>query len=73
MRPEAPARLDDKLTAMRTAAPPPPPPPPPAAAPVPPPAGAGGTPPDTDTGDRLNPGTGDPLERLQQILRDAAA
>lgn len=73
IREQAQARLDDKLTAMRTAAPPPPPPPPPAAAPVPPPAGAGGTPPDTDTGDRLNPGTGDPLERLQQILRDAAA
>ncbi|MBU8807549.1 hypothetical protein KL953_01425 [Mycolicibacterium goodii] len=71
LREEAAARLDDKLAAMRTAAPPPPPPPP-AAAPVPSSPGADGAPPDADTRNRLNPGSGDPLERLQQILRDAA-
>ncbi|AKS31390.1 hypothetical protein [Mycolicibacterium goodii] len=68
IRDEAAVRLDGKLTAMRTAVPPPPPP---AAAGAPPP-GVGGGSPDTDTGNRLDPGTGDPLERLRQILRDAA-
>lgn len=72
IRDEAAPRLDDKLTAMRTAVLPPPPPSP-AAAPAPPPPGSGGALPDADTRNRLNPGSGDPLERLQQILRDAAA
>ena len=68
------ARLNAKLDAVSVAPPPPPPPPPPAAPPPPPPAGAatsGPTQPDEPL--RLNPGTGDPLDRLQQILRDAAA
>jgi len=53
--------------------PPPPPTPPPVAPPsAPPPASApGSTEPDAQL--RLNPGLGDPLDRLQQILRDAAA
>jgi hypothetical protein len=65
------SRLNDKLDAARVAPPPPPPPPVAAAPPPPPPAGA--TPPDQDIRLRLNPGAGDPLDRLQQILRDAAA
>ena len=65
------ARLNAKIDAVSV--PPPPPPPPPVAAPsAPPPASApGSTEPDAQL--RLNPGLGDPLDRLQQILRDAAA
>ena len=65
------ARLNAKIDAVSV--PPPPPPPPPVAAPsAPPPASApGSTEPDAQL--RLNPGVGDPLDRLQQILRDAAA
>jgi hypothetical protein len=74
VRDEAAARLDDKIDAARVAPPPPPPPvaepPPPPPAPPPPGESAPGEP---DTQLRLNPGSGDPLERLQQILRDAAA
>lgn len=66
------SRLNAKLDAASV--PPPPPPPPPAAPPPPPPVSAPGsaavTPEDLL---RLNPGVGDPLDRLQQILRDAAA
>lgn len=72
VRDEAAARLDAKLDAVRIAPPLPPPPeaaPPP---PPPPPSGSGSAPGERDTQLRLDPGTGDPLERLQQILRDAA-
>lgn len=65
-------RLDAKIAAARAV----PPPPPPDAAAVPsavPPPGAGEAPDVTDTRLRLDPEAGDPLERLQQILRDAAA
>jgi hypothetical protein len=67
----AAARLAAKIDAASTAPPPPPPPPPPAppASPTAP-SGSDQTPPDTRL--RLNPGAGDPLDRLQQILRDAA-
>jgi hypothetical protein len=63
-------RLDSKIAAQ---VPPPPPPPPPGAVapPPPPPTGAGTD--DADPQLRLNPGAGTPLNRLQQILRDAAA
>lgn len=69
------ARLGAKLAAVAAAAPPPPPPPPPppAAPPPPPPAGAPGSAPSEREPLRLNPGVGDPLDRLEQILRDAAA
>jgi hypothetical protein len=72
VRDEAAARLDDKIDDLQLPPPPAanptqPPPPPPA-----PPAGE--SPPDEpDSRLRLNPGSGDPLQRLQQILRDAAA
>jgi hypothetical protein len=66
------ARLNAKIDAVSTLPPPPPPPPPVAPPPAPPPASApGSTEPDAQL--RLNPGVGDPLDRLQQILRDAAA
>ncbi len=65
----AAARLQDKLRTLATL-PPPPPPPPVAAAPAPTPI-IGPSPTEPDPGRRLDPGAGDPLERLQQILRDA--
>lgn len=66
-------RLNTKLDAA-SVPPPPPPPPPPAAPPPPPPPPAAGSAPETPQDRlRLNPGVGDPLDRLQQILRDAAA
>ena len=66
----AAARLEAKLRALTTLPPPPPPPPPAVTVPVPPPI-AGTSPTEPDPGRRLDPATGDPLERLQQILRDA--
>ncbi|MDT5325397.1 MAG: hypothetical protein QOF25_2549 [Mycobacterium sp.] len=74
VRDEAAARLNDKIDGIGVAPPLPPPPvaepPPPPPPPAPPPVGSEPAEPDTQL--RLNPGTGDPLERLQQILRDAA-
>jgi hypothetical protein len=64
-------RLDQKITAVRVA--PPPPPPPPGAQPVPAPSTQPGEPADGETRLRLEPGAGTPLDRLQKILRDAAA
>ena len=66
-------RLDAKINAARIPPPPPPPPPPPAeAAPPPPPSRSAPTTGEPDPSLRLNPGGGAPLDRLQQILRDAA-
>jgi hypothetical protein len=73
IREEAAARLNGKIDDLAVA---PPPLPPPAAAPPPPPPPppAGESAPDErDPRLRLNPDSGDPLQRLQQILRDAAA
>jgi hypothetical protein len=74
VREQAAARLNEKIDDLAVA---PPPPPPPVAAPPPPPppptAGSESAPDERDPRLRLNPDTGDPLERLQQILRDAAA
>lgn len=67
------ARLNAKIDAASTAPPPPPPPPPAAPPPPPPPAASGPGSTERDEQLRLNPGAGDPLDRLQQILRDAAA
>lgn len=67
-------RLSDKIAAASVAPPPPPPPPPEAPPPPPPPTSTSGSAPALpDSRLRLNPGVGDPLDRLQQILRDAAA
>ncbi|OBI74020.1 hypothetical protein [Mycobacterium sp. E740] len=73
VRADAAPRLTAKLAGLAA-----PPPPPPAPAPAPPPPEAPPPvplPPDSETPRealRLNPGEGDPLEKLQQILRDAA-
>ncbi|WP_308479971.1 hypothetical protein [[Mycobacterium] burgundiense] len=64
-------RLQAKIRAVQVA--PPPPPVRPTAPTAPPPAVAGGADEDDDNVRRLYPETGDPLERLEQILRDGAA
>ncbi|HEX5256818.1 MAG TPA: hypothetical protein VFW69_23665 [Mycobacterium sp.] len=75
IREDAANRLAAKRTALNATPPaaPPPPPPPPAAPPPPPPPLV------TVTGDgreiaprRLDPADGDPLDKLQQVLQDAA-
>lgn len=65
----ATARLDAKIAAVAALPPPPPPSPPPVSAPN---APAPGSAPTAEQEIVLNPGQGDPLEKLQQILRDAA-
>jgi hypothetical protein len=72
LREDAAARLDRKLAAAQVAPPPPPPPPVGAASPPPPPPAAGTAPADPDNRLRLDPSAGDPLDRLKQILQDAA-
>ncbi|OCB59048.1 hypothetical protein A5722_05965 [Mycobacterium vulneris] len=66
----APARLNNKIAAAGAGVPPNAPAPS-AAAPQAPPPGPAGTAPSRPP-NRLDPTGGDPLERLQQILRDAA-
>lgn len=66
---DATARLDAKIAAVTAPPPPPPPSPPPVSAPLAP--APGSAPPDEQQA-VLDPGQGDPLEKLQQILRDAA-
>ncbi|ORA23605.1 hypothetical protein [Mycobacterium aquaticum] len=70
VRDQSAARLDGKIAAARAAVPPPPPAPvvPPAAAPPP---ASGAAPENPEDRLRLDPGAGDPFDRLQQILRDA--
>lgn len=70
---DAAARLDDKIDAALVAPPPPPPPPGGRPPPPPPPPSSAPTRTEPDGQLRLNPGNGDPLDRLRQILRDAAA
>lgn len=65
----AAARLDAKIAAVTAPPPPPPPSPPPVPTPV---APAPGSAPTAEQDIELDPGQGDPLEKLQQILRDAA-
>jgi hypothetical protein len=65
-------RLDRKVAAVQIAPPPPAPPPGATAAPPPTPQLAG-RPANSDTQLRLDPDAGPPLDRLQQILRDAAS
>jgi hypothetical protein len=75
IRNDAAARLAAKMAGLR-AAPPPPPPPPQAAPPPPPPpppvAPVVTAPEGTQAPRRLDPGSGDPVEKLQQLLEDAA-
>ncbi|WP_200828212.1 hypothetical protein [Mycobacterium sp. 3519A] len=73
IRDDAANRLNTKMANLGTA-PPAPLPPPPAAPPPAPPGGPTTSPrPDEPTGPlRLNPGAGDPIERLRQLLQDAA-
>ncbi|WP_029109161.1 hypothetical protein [Mycobacterium sp. URHD0025] len=70
VRDEAPDRLNGKIAAAGAIPPSAPPQPPPPVA-APPPISAGASP--TEPRNRLDPTAGDPLERLQQILHDAAA
>lgn len=70
LRNDALSRLNQKIDAAQVA-PPPPPPPPEATASPPPQAPSGAAAADTNPELRLEPGT--PFDRLQQILRDAAA
>ena len=75
VRNDSAARLAAKLAGVDNAPPPPPPPPPPAPPPPPsePPPVAGATDPEGEPGElRLNPGAGDPTDKLRQILQDAA-
>jgi hypothetical protein len=75
LRNDTAARLAAKLAGLDVAAPPPPPAPPPASPPPPPapPTAAGATDPEGRRGElRLDPGAGDPTDKLRQILQDAA-
>jgi hypothetical protein len=75
VRKDSAARLAAKLAGVDNAPPPPPPAPPPAAPPPPsaPPPVAGASDPEGERGElRLNPGAGDPTDKLRQILQDAA-
>jgi hypothetical protein len=76
IRDDAANRLAAKRTALNApppASPPPPPPPPPAAPPPPPPPLATITPDGREIPPRrLDPAGGDPLDKLQQVLQDAA-
>ncbi|MFV8161507.1 hypothetical protein ACNQVK_05210 [Mycobacterium sp. 134] len=69
VRNDAPARLNSKIDGAG-AVPPPNASSPPPASQAPPPGQAGAT--TTPPRNRLDPQAGDPLDRLQQILRDAA-
>ena len=74
-RSDAAARLAAKLAGLDIAPPPPPPVPPPAPPPPPsaPPPAAVATDPDAPQGPlRLEPDRGEPTDKLQQILQDAA-
>jgi hypothetical protein len=75
VRHDTAARLAAKIAGL-AAPPPPPPPPPPAPAPPPPPAPPlAPAAPELDIARaplQLDPGAGDPIERLRQLLQDAA-
>lgn len=74
VRNDAAARLMAKMTGLTAAPPVPPPPPPPAPPPPPPPPVAPAVPqPEGPQAPlQLEPEAGDPIERLRQVLRDAA-
>lgn len=66
-------RLQRKLAVLERPLAPPPPPPAAGAPPPPPPPGAGQTGRGSPETRRLNPGAGDPLDKLRQILGDSAS
>jgi hypothetical protein len=75
VRKDAAARLEAKLAGLDKPTPPPPPAPPPTAPPPPaaPPPPVGASDPEGQQGAlRLDPGAGDPTDKLRQILQDAA-
>jgi hypothetical protein len=75
VRKDAAARLEAKLAGLDKPTPPPPPAPPPTAPPPPaaPPPPVGASDPEGQQGElRLDPGAGDPTDKLRQILQDAA-
>jgi hypothetical protein len=75
IRDDAAARLAGKMAALGTAPPAPPPPPPPAPPPPPPPPPLAPATPEPEAPQaplRLDPGAGDPIEKLRQMLQDAA-
>ena len=73
VRNDTAARLAAKLAGLNAAPPPPAPPPAPPPPPSAPPPVAGATDPEGQQGElRLDPGTGNPTDKLRQILRDAA-
>jgi hypothetical protein len=75
IRDDAAARLAAKMAALGAPPPSAPPPQPPPAPPPPAPPPLGSTPPEPDESRgplRLDPGAGDPIERLRQMLEDAA-
>lgn len=75
IRHDAASRLAAKQAALNAPPPaaPPPPPPPPPLLPLPPPLAPLAVPDSRDTpARRLNPTEGDPLNKLQQVLQDAA-
>lgn len=75
VRKDAAARLEAKLAGLDKPTPPPPPAPPPPAPPPPaaPPPPVGASDPEGQQGElRLDPGAGDPTDKLRQILQDAA-
>lgn len=75
VRQDTAVRLAAKLAGLDVPPPPPPPAPPPVPPPPPsaPPPVAGATDPEGQQGElRLDPGTGNPTDKLRQILQDAA-
>jgi len=72
IRNDATTRLNAKMANLGKTAPAPPPPPPPASPPPAPPAGQNSQEPGETGPLRLNPGAGDPIERLRQLLEDGA-
>ena len=73
IRNDAAVRLAAKIAGLRAPLPPPPPPAPPPPPPPPPPVAAATPEPEGPQAPlRLNPGAGDPIEKLQQLLEDAA-
>jgi hypothetical protein len=76
VRNDAAVRLQAKLAGLDNPPAPPPPPPPPAPPPPPsaPPPPGGASAPEGEPGVlRLDPGAGDPTDKLRQILQDAAS
>jgi hypothetical protein len=75
VRNDAAARLAAKMAGLRATPPAPPPPPPPAPPPPPPPPPPARVAPEPEAPQAplwLHPGAGDPIERLRQVLEDAA-